>query len=181
MIEEEAQVTAINEKRDAYGTHTENFRKVSSRRNCQMKKAIYISLTLTLFLLASAEKSYACSCPRSLEPVKKQVQQAFKDSTAIFAGEVLEISKSSADENSLLVKIKVEKSWKGELTREVAITTPKDGAMCGYTFEIGGKYLVYANGLKDSLLVTNCSRTTNMSNKRDVKYLAKLKRQKRVN
>jgi hypothetical protein len=146
-----------------------------------MKKAIYISLTLTLFLLASAEKSYACSCLRSLEPVKKQVRQAFKDSTAIFAGEVLEISEDSADENSLLVKIKVAKSWKGELSSEVTITTAKNSAMCGYSFEVGKKYLVYANGLKDSLMVSNCSRTTNMSNKGDVKYLAKLKRQRSVN
>ena len=146
-----------------------------------MKKAIYISLALTLFLLASAEKAFACSCLRSLEPEKKQVQQAFTDSTAIFSGEVLEISEDSADQNSLLVKFKVAKLWKGELNREVTITTAKDSAMCGYTFEIGKKYLVYANGLKDSLMVSNCSRTKIMSNKGHVKYLAKLKRQKRVN
>jgi hypothetical protein len=146
-----------------------------------MKKAIYISLALTLFLLASAEKSFACSCPRSLEPEKKQVQQAYTDSTAIFSGEVFEISESSADKNSLLVKFKVAKLWKSELNREVTITTAKESAMCGYRFEIGKTYLVYANGLKDSLMVSNCSRTTNMSNKYDVKYLAKFKRQKRVN
>jgi hypothetical protein len=146
-----------------------------------MKKAIYISLALTLFLLASAEKSFACSCLRTLEPVKKQVQQAFMDSTAIFSGEVIEINESPADKNSLLVKFKVAKSWKGELNPEVTITTAKDGAMCGYSFEIGKTYLVYPNGPKDSLMVSNCSRTTNMSSKGDVKYLAKLKHQKRVN
>jgi hypothetical protein len=146
-----------------------------------MKKTIYISLTLTVFLLASAETSFACSCPRSLEPLKKQVRQAFKDSAAIFSGEVIEISDSPTEENSLLVKFKVANSWKGELTSEVSITTAKNSAMCGYSFEVGKKYLVYANGLKDSLLVTNCSRTTDMGNQRDVKYLAKLKRQQRVN
>jgi hypothetical protein len=146
-----------------------------------MKKAVYMSLTLTVFLLASAETSFACSCPRSLEPVKKQVRQAFKDSAAIFSGEVLEISESSTDENSLLVKFKVENLWKSELTSEVTIATGKNSAMCGYSFEVGKKYLVYANGLEDSLMVTNCSQTTDMSNQRDVKYLAKLKRQKRVN
>jgi hypothetical protein len=68
--------------------------------------------------------------------------------------------------------------WKGELKREIIITTNKDSAMCGYGFEVGKKYLVYANGLKNDLFVDNCSRTTNMSNKGDVKYLTKLKRKK---
>lgn len=165
----------------AHFLDAENFRKVSLRRNYQMKKAIYISLALTLFLLASAENSVACSCLVSPEPEKKQVQRAFTDSTAIFSGEVFEISESSADKDSVLVKFKVAKLWKSELNREVTVTTAKESAMCGYRFEIGKKYLVYANGLKDFLLVSNCSRTTNMSNKGDVKYLAKFKLQKRIN
>ena len=143
-----------------------------------MKKAIYISLALALFIFASAEKSYACSCPVSLDPEKKQVQEAFKSSGAIFSGEVLEISESSADENSLLVKFKVAKLWKGEMKNEIIITTNKESSMCGYGFEVGKKYLVYANGFNDFLFVENCSRTTNISNKGDVKYLTKLKRKK---
>jgi len=143
-----------------------------------MKKTIYISLALTLFVFASAERSFACSCVASLEPDKKQVQKAFTSSSAIFSGEVLEISESSADKNSLLVKFKIAKLWKGELKREIIITTNKDSAMCGYGFEVGKKYLVYANGLKNELFVDNCSRTTNFSNKGDVKYLTKLKRKK---
>ncbi len=138
-----------------------------------MKKSIYISLALALFVVASAEKSFACSCAASLEPEKKQVQQAFMNSRAIFSGEVLEINESSADKNSLLVKFKVAKLWKGELKNEISITTNKESSMCGYGFEIGKKYLVYANGLKNDLFVENCSRTTNMSNKGDVKYLNK--------
>ena len=143
-----------------------------------MKKAVYISLALTLFLLASAERSFACSCLASPEPVKKQVQSAFAGSVAIFSGEVLEISESSADKNSLLVKFKVAKSWKSALNREVTITTAKDSSMGGYGFEVGKKYLVYANGLKNDLSVSNCSRTTNLSSKGDVKYLLKLKRKR---
>ncbi len=143
-----------------------------------MKKTIYISLALTLFLLASAENSFACSCLFSDKPLNVQVKEAFNNSTAIFSGEVISITLKS--EYEVTVKIKVEKSWKGKFSKEVTITTAKENSMCGYWFEIGKKYLVYANGPKDFLLVTNCSRTTNMSNKGDVKYLAKFKRQKRV-
>jgi hypothetical protein len=145
-----------------------------------MKKAIYFSLALALLLLASAEKAFACSCPVIPGPEKKQVQQAFSGSVAIFSGEVLEISDSSTDINIWLVKFKVAKSWKGDLNGEVTITTAKNSAMCGYSFEIGKQYLVYANGARDALMVSNCSRTSKMSNKGDVKYLAKLKRQQRV-
>jgi len=143
-----------------------------------MKKAIYISLALTMFLFASAEKSFACSCEVTLEPEKKQIQDAFTSSGAVFSGEVVEVSESPADKNSLLVKFKVAQSWKGESKREITITTNKESSMCGYSFEVGEKYLVYANGLKNDLFVDNCSRTTNMSNKGDVKYLTKLKRKK---
>ena len=146
-----------------------------------MTKVIYTSLVLTLLLLMSAQKSFACSCAFSPGPEKKQVRQAFNDSTAIFSGEVLEIRDSSEDINMLLVRFKVTKLWKGELKREVTLTTAKQSAMCGYRFEIATKYLVYGNGPRDALLVTNCSRTTNASNRRDLKYLAKLKRQKRAN
>lgn len=141
-----------------------------------MKKSIYILLALALFVLASAERSFACSCVASLEPEKKQVQQAFTDSTAIFSGEVLAISESRADKNSLLVKFKVTKLWKGGSKNEITITTNKESSMCGYRFEVGKKYLVYANGLKNELFVENCSRTTNISNNGDVRHLNKLKR-----
>ena len=145
-----------------------------------MKKSIYFSLAVALFLVVSAEQSFACSCTRTIEPVKKQVQRAYKDSAAIFSGEVVEISDSSEDTGNFLVKLKVAKSWKGELGDQVTISTAKNGAMCGYTFEAGKTYLVYADGPKESLIVTNCSRTTGTRIKGDVKYLARLKRQKRV-
>ncbi len=143
-----------------------------------MKKYLYISFALLIFLFASAEKSLACSCMVTPEPLKKQIQKAFTGADAIFSGEVIEIKKSSADEYNVLVNFKVAKSWKGNVGKEVTINTAGDSAMCGYGFEVGEKYLVYANGLKDSLSTNICSRTTVFSPKGDVKYLAKLKRKK---
>ena len=144
-----------------------------------MKKAIYISLALAWFVFASAEKSFACSCAASLEPEKKQMQKAFTNSAAIFSGKVVEVKESPADENKFIVKLEVAQSWKGELKREIFITTAKENSMCSYVFEIGKKYLVYANGLKNDLFVENCSRTAVLSDKSDAKYLSKLKRRKK--
>ena len=119
-----------------------------------MKKAIYISLALTLFLLASAEKSFACSCVASLEPEKKQVQEAFTSSGAIFSGEVIEVNESPTDKNSLLVKFKIAQSWKGESKREITITTAKESSMCGYGFEVGKNILFMQMGLRMIFLLT---------------------------
>lgn len=144
-----------------------------------MKKYLYISLALFMFLFASAEKSFACSCVALNEPVKKQIQNALTGSDAVFSGEVIEIKESLTDKNNVLVKFKMVKLWKGESQTEITITTAKDSAMCGYNFEVGKKYLVYASGLKENLSVNNCSRTSLFSKKGDAKYLDKLKRQKK--
>ena len=144
-----------------------------------MKKYIYILLFLPVLMLASVEMSYACSCMLSLEPLKKQVQSAFSSAAVVFSGEVFEIKDSPTNEYEMLVKLKVNYVWKGESTREITINTAKDSSMCGYNFEVGKIYLVYAYGLKDDFSTTNCSRTSTFSPKGDVKYLDKLKRKKK--
>lgn len=147
--------------------------------NWTMKKYIYISLALAMFLFASAERSFACGCAASPESEKKQIQEAFTNSAAIFSGEVVELSESPADESEFIVKLEVAQSWKGESKREITITTAKEHSMCGYFFQIGEKYLVYANRLKNDLFVESCSRTAFFSDKGDAKYLSKLKRRKK--
>lgn len=144
-----------------------------------MKKVIYISVVLVIFLFVAAGNSFACSCALSDEPVKKQIDKAFTGSVAIFSGEVLEISESTEDKDNLTVKFKVAQSWKGNSKSEITITTAKESSMCGYSFEVGKKYLVYANGLKDKLSAYNCSRTSsNTGTSGDSKYLTKLKKKK---
>jgi hypothetical protein len=131
-----------------------------------------------LLLLASAEYSFACTCVASNRPLNAQVKEAFNNSNVIFSGEVTSITPKS--EYEVTVKIKVEKSWKGTFSKEVAITTNKNSAMCGYGFEVGKTYLVYAYGAKDDLSTTNCSRTKLFSNKEDIKYLDKLKKRVKI-
>jgi hypothetical protein len=142
----------------------------------RMRKATFISLALLGLVLFAAHSSFACSCIRTFKPLKLQVTEAFKESAAIFSGEVISITPSS--ESEVAVKFKVGKSWKGKFAEEVIITTPQNGAMCGYTFDIGHAYLVYASGATDSLMTTNCSRTAVASQKQDIKFLDRLKRRK---
>lgn len=144
-----------------------------------MKKSIYIILfALFIFLFAAPEKSFGCSCIASPDPVKKQIQSAFIGSDAIFSGEVIEVKESPTDKYNFVVKFKVNKSWKDETSQEITINTARESAMCGYNFEIGKTYIVYAAGTANNLSVNNCSRTMIFSNKGDAKYLDKLKRRK---
>lgn len=138
-----------------------------------MKKILFVSVLMSFLFLISAEKSFACSCLVSDKPIKTQVKEAFNGAAAVFAGEAVEVTKV---EDGFLVKFKVEKSWKGKFSREIKITTNADSAMCGYNFEVGKKYLVYADGSTDKLAVYLCSRTTLFSGNKDFKYLDKLRK-----
>lgn len=143
-----------------------------------MRRVTFISLALFFLLLSAAETSFACSCERNFKPLKWQVKDAYVNSTAVFSGEVVEIKPSPTNPDMLAVKIKVGNSWKGKLAEEITITTAKDSAMCGYGFEVGQSYLVYAFGANDDLMTTNCSRTKLSSYKQDIRFLNKLKRRK---
>jgi hypothetical protein len=96
---------------------------------------------------------FACSCAPPPEP-KKALEQA----KAVFLGEVTKIEE---DGQNRTVTVKVERWWKGGDTAEVTVSTAKDGAACGYGFQKGMKYLVYATGgEKDKpLRASLCSRT----------------------
>lgn len=140
-----------------------------------MKKTIYITLAMIAFTFAAAETSLACSCIAPIGKIKTQVTNAYKDSAAIFAGKVIAMDKTS-DGNYWLVKFAVQDTWKGTGTSEITIKTALESAMCGYGFEDGKEYLVYAHGTAADLSVVNCSRTASASDKTDVTYLAKLRR-----
>jgi hypothetical protein len=54
--------------------------------------------------------------------------------------------------------MRLKQVWKGQLTKEVIINTPDNSAACGYSFEMGKSYLVFAHGTKGKILRTGlCS------------------------
>lgn len=136
-----------------------------------MNKFIYISLVLAIIFIASAEKTFACSCLLVDTPLETQIQKAFEGSTSVFSGEVISIEPKGEYEVS--VKIKTSKVWKGERSKEFTVNTANQSAMCGYYFEVGKKYLVYANRSGEVLMTTSCSRTAVFDESGDAKYLNK--------
>ena len=77
----------------------------------------------------------------------------------------------------VIVKFRVESSWKGKLLTELRLTTGLGNGDCGYPFEVGQKYLVYAYGSDVNRLGTNiCQRTVDLIEAAaDLKALGKAK------
>lgn len=108
-----------------------------------------------LFLLFGASKSFACSCA----PPSQTTNDDFQKAAAVFTGRVLSVQRK---DNFVMVKLAVQKYWKGKVSNEIKITTAKDSAACGFNFEVGKDYLVYATDNNGKLSTGLCSRTASI-------------------
>lgn len=107
----------------------------------------------------------ACSCVMPPPP-----EDALNEANAVFSGEVVEIienKKLFGGSYGKTVHFKVDKAWKGAVESEMIITTGNDGGDCGFAFEKGRNYLVYASMsnmyVEGTLSTTICHRTTELS------------------
>jgi hypothetical protein len=128
--------------------------------------AILTSLVLTVIgivVLYPPDCAYACSC------MGVSIQRYISGSDAVFSGKVLEIDGPPSvphvpSAGSETVTFRVSESWKGpggEGTLDVK--TPASGVSCGYHFEEGQEYLVYAYGKGEPLKTSVCSGTKHLS------------------
>jgi hypothetical protein len=109
-----------------------------------------------------AAPALACSC------VLQTVAQAKQAAVAIFEGRVTSIVDAPGSGDDMVpeqsVTLIVVRSWRSLENQEtVTLRTAKSGATCGYAFELGTSYLVYAGGEPGKLLVSSCSRTRLLS------------------
>ena len=101
---------------------------------------------ILLWLLAVSGTVHACSCVLPGSPAKELERNA-----AVFAGQVVAV-RHSFDPGSMrlgpgdrtTVEFDVATVWKGNVERDLRITTPPTGGSCGAPFEEGQEYLVYA-------------------------------------
>jgi len=144
-----------------------------------MNKIIFTIFLFVFFTVLNASNVLACSCvPQGSESIETQVKEAYTNSKAIFSGEVIEVIKKP-DVYFVEVKFKLDKSWKNEFKDTVSITTGRGGGDCGYEFEVGKKYLVYADGDKNKLRTNICTRTSAFESNKDVAFLNKMKKIKK--
>lgn len=131
---------------------------------------------IIVVLLLVTKAGFACDCDLSRpgKSVKEAVVEARKKSKAIFSGTVVAIDKKPSD-LYVTVRFKIEGSWKGMYSREATVFTGQGGGDCGYKFEVGQRYLVYAYRYNDADLGTNiCQRTATLTQAtEDLKVLGK--------
>ena len=137
-----------------------------------MKKIFLIAASL---LVLNTTAANACSC------VPTTPQQSLNNSREVFAGKVIDIvdqsgtnPEASGSLGGFKVIFEVSKVWKGKLEKQQVVLTSGSSASCGYNFEKGKEYLVYANGQGTQLQTGLCSGTTLLANaQRDIAVLGK--------
>jgi hypothetical protein len=139
-------------------------------------KAYFRALLAVVVMFLVTKAGFACDCglPRTGNPFKQVVTEARNKSKAVFSGTVVAIDKKPGD-LYVAVRFKIEESWKGTLSKEATVFTGQGGGDCGYKFEVGQRYLVYAYRYNDTDLGTNiCQRTANLIEAaEDLKVLGK--------
>jgi len=149
-----------------------------------MIRAILVFLVFSL----SAEMM-ACTCIQEKASFSHHVKKALTDSDAVFIANVIdrEIIQESEDYQSFMTPVvytfEVISVYKGvSENRTIQVVSNRDGESCGYSFEIGQTYLVYARDtdyysenekIKTSFTTGLCDRNQVIRNvkKRELKIL----------
>ena len=129
-----------------------------------MKKIVLIVASLLVLISNGAS---ACFC-MATTPKKN-----FKNSSAVFAGKVIDIVPQS-DRNpetsdslaTFKVTFEVSQVWKGQVDDQQVVLASEYSPGCGYSFEKGEEYLVYASGSGEELAIRTgfCNTTKLLAN-----------------
>ena len=110
----------------------------------------------------AALRSSACSCA---EVPSVEVEWARSDT--IFVGRVVGLTLESRDSNGRLRSVRVCRfsdiePFKGvvEGSQSLTVVTAFEYAACGYPFQLGARYVVYASSRAGELHTSICRRTT---------------------
>jgi LPXTG-motif cell wall-anchored protein len=103
------------------------------------------------------------------ESEQERTRKAAERATVVFSGEVVNMESSGSAFSSaapVRVELDVSRVWKGPAYETLTVETARSGASCGYDFDEGRRYLVYADksslpesGNSESLQVGLCDAT----------------------
>lgn len=137
----------------------------SALRNCvgRLTGARVLAVLTLAMLLNAPDAAVACTCATSPSPCA-----SVDAGTPIFVGTVLSIAPvetsatgSGPATRDVAVRIAAKDVLNGPGAPDdtVTVMTPADGAACGYPFEVGTEYLVYAWSRGTTLFTGACTRT----------------------
>jgi hypothetical protein len=133
-----------------------------------VRRMLHMTMVLCFFFglmnISIPAMVYACSCVE-----KPAVEEELQRSIAVFAGKASKIIEHKHLNGRITTSVlfEVTATWKGLSESQVIITTGLGGGDCGYDFEQGKEYLVYANpssmyGDQDDLVTIICDRTNEL-------------------
>ena len=110
------------------------------------------AILLAAFALLGARAGFGCSCAGP-----NPVCSVYWKTDTVFLGHAIRIEQGAGE---YLVHFDVTKLYRGTRSEPMVIHTPDQGPMCGFAFERGRDYLVYASAVANGELATSrCSRT----------------------
>jgi hypothetical protein len=140
--------------------------------------ASFLLLTGLGSVFLAPDCAFACTCAMPSGSQKEIAKDALADSEAVFAGEVVDfentlnitmmegemVTMMGGNTATATATLRVSEVWKGPERQTMQIgTAPNDGVSCGFPFEEGKEYLVYAYGGRQGLKADGCTQTKPLS------------------
>lgn len=121
-----------------------------------------VLVTLGLMFAGLSLSACACSCGPETDALL-----AMEQADAVFAGRIVGLALIPDEDpaigvsfETLKVTVAVHSLWKGEALEETILFTGYTCCVCGFLFQLGEEYLIYATADDDGTLRTSiCSRT----------------------
>lgn len=146
-----------------------------------MHIVVTVAATVVSLLAPVCPSSPVCTCGRG-RGVPQAVRLEIEGSAAVFLGTVVRVevpgignleTPLSGDE---VVTVALDRRWKGPARDTLVVRTPMLVSMCGYDFEEGRTYLIYAReNAEGTLYTTRCSFTVPVDEAaRDLRILRRL-------
>ena len=136
---------------------------------------------LVLICLLPAQGAEACSCMAFPDETEKAVATAFAQADVIFLGDVTDLRDTFLGiQQQREVTFSVRDRWKGSTPDTTLVRTNIGEIACGYNFEKGSSYLVFAywDQQQESLTTSFCELNRTEAEARDaIAALDRLKKQ----
>lgn len=121
-----------------------------------MRRSVVLCALFVVGMVA-ARAAVACTCVPNPPP-----REALEQADAVFVGEVVGIEELGGEFPLRRVTLRVERPFKGVFVETVAVLTAQGEIGCGFPFERGLRYLVYAYQDGGALHASFCSRTARL-------------------
>jgi hypothetical protein len=114
-----------------------------------------LAIVIPMFIFVAIAPRYAAACSCVVPPPPLE---ALEQADAVFTGQVTQATRGLGGAG-VRVRIRLSRSFKGIAHSTETVHTSSSGALCGFRFEKGEKYIIYAYQIDGKLHTNICTRT----------------------